>query len=236
MTYAEDMAASAALLNDQQRQTFTDAVLLAYLNIARNELQEIFELNNIPVTKETSAVITVPAGTTVIEIEPDPIVIIGTPYYPPDLIEIERLWESPTGQNSWYPVTKRDYLIQSEINNLVSVFGEWAWMDQEIRILASGAIIDLKIDYIKSLFLPLAIGDIAESNIILNTDTFLQYRVAGLASEFIDENGARAQALNSYGLMALDRSLGISTKGRQSIVTRRRPFRSSYKNRSILTS
>lgn len=230
MTYTEDLAASAALLNDQNRAVYTNTVLLAYLNIARNELQEIFELNNIPVTKETSAIITVPAGDTVVAFAATPPAVS----LPDDLIEIEKLWESATGQNTWRGLTKKDYLTQSFQSTPVSNFNEWAWIDQEIRILEANADIDLKIDYIKSLFLSLAIGDIADSNPILNTDTFLQYRTAGIAAEFIDENVSRAGALNSYGLMALERSLGISTKGRQSIVTRRRPFRSSYKRRGIL--
>jgi hypothetical protein len=232
MTHAENLAASAALLNDQGRAVYTDTVLLAYLNIARNELQEIFELNNIPVTKETSVTLTVPAGDTAIVFDG----VAPHAALPVDLIEIERLWESSTGQNSWSPLTKRDYLTQ-DLQSPVTSFRVWAWINQEIRLLEAIADRDIKIDYIKSLFLSLAIGDIADPNTILNTDTFLQYRVAGLAAEFIDENASRSSALNSYGLMALERSLGISTKGRQSIVTRRRPFRASYKGRrsGILT-
>ena len=234
MTYTADLAASAALLNDQSQEKFTNTVMLPYLNIARNELQEMFELNNIPVTKKTSAIIVVPAGTVEVIITPA-IPAPPIPYYPSDLIEIERLWESSTGQNNWIPVTKKDYLTQSSLaNTQLSIFGVWAWIDQKIQVLAANTAIDLKIDYIKSLFLTLAIGDVSGTNSIMNTDTFLQYRVAGLVSEFIDENIQRANSLNSLSLMALERSLGISTKGRQSIVTGRKPFRSSWKRRGIL--
>ena len=55
MTYAQVLTNSAALLNDQDRATYTDAVLLAYLNMTLAELEELFELNNIPVTKYTQA-------------------------------------------------------------------------------------------------------------------------------------------------------------------------------------
>jgi len=227
-TWTSILGRSAALLNDQERANYTDTVLLPYLNIASSELQEIFELNNIAVTAESSATIAVPAGTSVIG-------FTTVPALPTNLIEIQELFESQTGQEAWTPVTKRDYLTPSILGTTpINIFGIWAWMDQEIHVRAAVGAIDLRLDYIKSIFLDLALSDLGNQNTILNTDSFFQYRVAALAAEFIDENITRADKLNIFALSGLERSLGISIKGAQSIATRRRPFRAAFKRRRTM--
>lgn len=228
-TWASILEKSAALNNDQTRAVFTDAVMLPYLNIALSELQEIFELNNIPSTNEVSALINVPAGTTVVGFS-------TVPALPAALVEIRELFESVEGQESWVPVTKKEYLTPSQPGPNVGLtsFGIWSWLDQEIHVLEAIVDIDLKLDYIKSIFVDITLGGIAAQNTILNTDTFLQYRTAGLASEFIDEDFARADRQNNYGVSGLERSLGISIKGKQSIVVRRRPFRAAFKRRRTM--
>lgn len=227
-TWAEILSGSAAALNDQNRAIYTNTVLLPYLNIALAELQEVFELNNIPVTNKTSATINVPAGTTSIG-------FTTTPALPADLVEIQELFESQEGQNAWIPVAKRNYLTPYYLGSTqITMFGVWAWMEQAIKVNAAIVDIDLKLDYIKFLFEPVVIGDINDDNTIINTDTFFIYRVAGLAAEFIGENKTRADTLNAFGVASLDRSLGISVKGQQSIPIRRRPFRAQFKRRRTM--
>lgn len=235
MTYEEILNGSRAALNDQDGEVFTNGFLLAYLNMALSELQEIFELNSIPVTQKTSTVIDVPSGNTEVTFAPTP-PIVGVDYLPSDLVEINQLWESADGQNKWVPVTKKDYLTRDILPGAATLncFGVWAWQDQAIQLLACIQDRDLKLDYIKSLFLTLVLGDLDEDNTILNTDLFLQFRTAGLAAEFVDENDARAAKNNNYAAISLERSLGISTKGKQSIIYRRRPFRTSFKRRGVL--
>jgi len=227
-TWTGMLGRSSALLNDQDRATYTDVVLLPYLNITLSELQELFELNNIPVTNETSAVIAVPAGTSIIG-------FTTVPSLPVNLIEIQQLFESQTGQNVWTPVTKREFLTASILGATpISMFGIWAWIDQEITLRAAVNAVDLKLNYIKSLFVELTSSMLGQQNTILNTDSFIQYRVAGLAAEFIDENVTRADKLNGFAVMGLERSLGISIKGKQSIAVRRRPFRAAFKRRRTM--
>lgn len=226
-TYSGILATSRAVLNDQEDAVYHDAVLLAYLNMALAELEEIFELNSIPSTDRTSAIINVPAGVTRIGFD-------TIPELPLDLIEIQQLWESLEGQDTWVPLTKKNYLTQSLGNSPVALFGTWAWMNQGIHLLESSQDNDLKLDYICSLFTELTVGNLGNRNVILNTDTFLSYRTAGLAAEFIDENITRSDKLNLFGGVALERSLGISIKGKQSITTRRRPFRAAWKSRRVL--
>lgn len=227
-TWTSIFTRSAALLNDQERATYTDTVLLPYLNIALPELQEIFELNNIPVTNETSATIPVPSATSVIS-------FTSVPALPTNLVEIQRLFESQTGQNLWFPVTKREFLTADILGSVpLTMFGVWAWIDQEIHVRSAVNPIDLKLDYIKSLFTELTLGGLGVQNTILNTDSFFLNRVAALASEFIDENLIRADKLNGFAVMGLDRSLGISVKGKQAIAVRRQPFRAAYKRRRTM--
>jgi len=228
-TWSSILARTAAVcLNDQARATYTDTVLLPHLNTALSELQEIFELNNIGSTGKSSATIAVPAGTSVIG-------FLTVPALPADLIEIQQLFESQTGQNIWIPVTKHNYLTRDILGSVpYSIFGVWAWLEQQINLRAANTPIDIRMDYIKNLFAEITIGLIGTSNPILNTDTFFQYRTGALAAEFIEENTARADSLNNDGLNALQRSLGISVKGMQSIAIRRRPFRAAFKRRRVI--
>ena len=219
-----DMAAS--LMNDTAQTVYTDVACLPYLNMALQELQEHFELNNVPVTNDTSALLNVVAG----------VFVIGaatTPALPTDLIEIQQLWESSEGQNQWIPMTRMEFLPHYLENTTVSQFQYWAWMEQEIKLLPANIDIDLKIDYVKSLFVPIVIGGINTNLPIMNALTYLGYKTAALCSQFIGENPTRAAELNALTITALDRTLGISTKGRQAINTRRRPFMAAYKTRGF---
>lgn len=225
MTWTELLNQVRALLNDTDGAVYTDTVLLPYLNIARGELQELFELNNIPVTNTTSDVINVPAGTSAIGFDtPLPAVL------PSDLVEIQQLWESQEDQNEWMPMTKREYLTAALLGNTeLTIFQLWSWQQQQIRVRACIVDLDIKIDYICSLFSPLNIGDLSDQINILNIDSTLKFRTAALACEFIDEDETRATANNTYAVQALERSLGISIKGKQSIAVRRLPFRARFK-------
>ncbi len=224
-TPTEIVSMAASLMNDTAQQNYTNAAVLPYLNMALNELQELFELNNIPTTNETSSVLSVPIAT----------VIIGAntiPALPSQLIDIQQLWESPSGQNRWIPMTRREFLSHYFDDTDRTQFSIFAWMNQEIRLLAAISVIDLKIDYIQSIFAtPILIGQVGNDLGIKNSLSFLGYRTAALCAEFIGENPTRAASLNSDASIALDRTLGISTKGRQATTTRRRPFQSSYRTR-----
>lgn len=219
------MDSAAALMNDAARSDYTYTAQLPYLKIALKELREFLALNNFPVTNETSSpAITIPAGTTSIGFS-------TIPALPPDLVDIQRVWESGYGQNSWVPLTKKEFIphyyegIQS--NSLII----WAWMDNAIKFPSANADIDIKLDYIKSLF-----TDVVDENTVIgviNCDVFLIYRTAGLCAEFIGENKERADSLNVQAEMSKDKILGIDAKSKQAIMTRRRPFRVGYKNRGI---
>jgi hypothetical protein len=147
--------------------------------------------------------------------------------YPIDLVDIQKMYETPQGQNAYIPMNRLEFIPHELEANEISQLLYFVWIDEEIRFVAANSPNDIKIDYVKMLFVPVA--DASTPINVTNAVTYLAYRTAGLCSEFIGENKTRADALNGMAVMSMDRSLGISTKGRQSIVTKRRPFMQAYR-------
>lgn len=216
------MDGAASLLNDTARTVYTYTAQIPYLRIALQELREHFELNSIPVTEDTSAIINCPIGTEVIVYNG-----VGVPSLPDDMVEPKQLWESPEGQNTWIPMTKKDFIPHYWEGVDTPTFGIYVWQSQEIRLLPCTQDNDIKIDYVKQLFNTIE-NESSQINVV-NAVTFLQYRTAALCAEFIERNLTSANALSAYAQLGADRATGIGVKGKQSIMTRRRPFRSRYK-------
>lgn len=229
LTAGTVMNSSAALLNDVARSVYSYTAQLPYLTIALHELQEYFELNNIPATETLSAVIQVDAGVTTIQYNAAG--TSTTPKLPDDLIEPQKLWERTRDINPFIPMTRVDSLPQYMLGVEISQFQIYVWETNMIKFLATNANNDIKIEYIRDLF-----TDPVDENSLINVvngKTFLEYRNAALIAEFIGENKTRADELNVFAGLAIDRTTGIGTKGRQSVQTRRRPFRSSFKRRTF---
>jgi len=221
------MDASAVLLNDKALSVFTYTDQIPFLNIALDELQEELELNNVPTTNKTAAVITILTGITGIGGGG------GNPDLPPNTVEPINLFERVTGSTyTFMQMTKVDFLPVNQVPTAFLLF--WSWEGDTIHFVPGGATgsVDVQIHYVKSIF-----KDIATETDQINWDrakTFLTYRNAALCAEFIGENLERATELNGFAGLALNRALGIATKGRQSISTRRRPFMSSWRARRIV--
>lgn len=215
-----DMAAS--MMNDTAKTVYTYAAQIPYLQMAMQELREYFELHSISVTQEVTAVIQVDAGQ-------NQIVYNGTttPSLPSDFVEPLQLWESSRGQNGYTPLARRDFIPPYMADIITNSFGYYTWNGQVITLPTANADNDVKIQYIRQLFTPL-IDQTSIINIV-NAQSFLEYRTAGLMSEFIERNTTSADRFNNNAVLALDRVAGISAKSRQTIMTRRRPFRGNYK-------
>lgn len=218
------MDISASLLNDSAKSIYTYVAMLPYLKVAMQELDEHFQLHNIPVTEESSAVINMPAGSTEIIYNGG----VGTPSLPDDMVEPAQLWESPEGQAKYIPMTARQYLPRFMEGIEISTFGYYVWQSQKIVVLAASADIDIKIDYIKQLFGTPIVNESSTINVV-NAKTFLEYRTAALCAEFIERNTESSNALNVYAQLGIERATGINVKGTQNIMTRRRGFRAGWK-------
>jgi hypothetical protein len=215
------MDKAAALLDDVTRTTYTYTVQVPYLQMAMQELQEYFELHSLSVTEKSSTVIPVDAGVTEIAYDVSPL-----PELPDDMIEPQQLWERNRNIDPFVPMIKGTYIIEGI---QLSRFGIYLWQDQKIKLPSSNQNNDIKIDYIRALFTEIYNQDSVIN--IVNARSFLQFRTAGLVAEFVEHNEERATKLNSYASLAMDRATGISIKGKQNIMTRRRPFRIGYKRR-----
>jgi hypothetical protein len=224
LTAGQVMDKAASLLNDTAKQNYTYTVQLPYLQMALQDLRKLLELNNSPVTNEVSSVINCPIGTDSISYDNSP-----NPELPDNLIEIQQLWERAEGTDPWVPMTRVEFLPHYYEGVLINQFLIWTWQDNQIRLIPANTDNDIKIDYVKSLF-----NDVEDENSelsIINADSYLQFRTAALCAEYIGENPTRALSLNLQARDAFDILIGIDNKGRQAIMTRRRPFRAAWKNR-----
>lgn len=226
---SEVTAMSASLLNDTAKTVFTDVAQLPYLNMAFRELGELLELNNVAVTNETSSVIAVGADGDNIGGDD-----VSDPALPTGLIEIRQLWQRPTGTSiPFLPIQRYEYLPHYWDGVQNTVIPAWAWMGQVIRFVPSTVPTDVKLDFIHSVIF--TITDLDDDEItVINSLNYLGYRNAGLCARFIGENPTRADQLDMQATLCFDRMLGLSSKGKQAITTRRRPFMAGWKGRGTI--
>lgn len=224
MLASEVMDRAAALLNDNDQSLYNYGVQIPFLNMALDELEEILEANNVGVTNSTSAII--PITTAMFDIGGS-----TGPALPTGLVEIQQLFERPTGTNQdFLPMTRVEFLPQYIV--LMSDLIYWSWEEQIIKFKGCLTNTDVKIEFVKTAITPVTTVNSAIN--IINSKSFLAYRTAALCAANIGENQSRENDLNVNATLALDRMLGINIKGRQSILIRRRPFMATYKARGIV--
>lgn len=224
MTSGDVMDRAAALLNDTAKNVYSYTAQLPYLNIAIDELAELFELNNIPSSNKLSATVTITTAMT------DWGGSTG-PALPTDLIEIQELYEKDYNVvEDWIPMTRKEYLPAYVV--LLQSLVYWTWQNQIIYFLGATTSRNVRMDYIAKPIANVSSTTGNDTISTINCKSFLAYRTASLCAEYIDTDEARASALAKDAVAALDRTLSISVKGRQSIATRRRPFMAAYKIRS----
>ena len=222
MTAADVMDRAAVLLNDSAKNVYTYAAQLPYLQTAYDELGLIVQTNNIPISNETSAALTVLTGTTTIGAS-------TTPALPTDLVEIQSISERISGSTDPYiDMVKTEFL--PKLTTLTNELTWWAWQGQEIKFLGANSDRQISIDYISTGLS--AITTSSSSINMLESKLFLSYRTAALCCMYIGENPTRASALSSDAETAKDMLINLSIKGMQAIPTRRRPFMAGYKGRT----
>lgn len=217
---------AASLMNDTAKTVYTNDSVLPYFKMAIDTLEKIFRLNNVPITNTSKIAIRIPAGSTVLNPAPT------APFYPEDLIELQNLWERTYGTNEGFTEVIKQEFEPAWLHGVQSSCLMYYWWDKDIiNFLPATTDRELKVDYIRSLF-PNSVT--ADTIIYIDgVGDYLYYKSASLMSDFIGENPTRAAKLATYAEDALEQELGISSKSRQNIVVRRRPFRSNYKSRGM---
>lgn len=216
---------SAALLNDQGLVNgnvptlFTYTAQMPYLNMALAELRETLEQYNIQLTNNTVTNLVVLTGVTQ----------LLQNQLPPDLISIQNLQERDNGQTSedWQDMQRCEFLPGFTVQTTSLVY--WAYQNQTLQFIGATSDRQLRMNYIADK-LP-KIVDPADPINLINAQSFLNYRVAALCSEFIGENPTRAETLNQSAQASLDRFLQIGIKDKQVYPARRRPFLAGYRGR-----
>lgn len=223
------MDQAAALVNDSGivnnggvPTVYTYAAQIPHLRIAMNELQQKFQQNGLSPTKTTSAIIDYPAESTTISFG-----TLSTPALPVDLVEPVMLWEQNAGIFPFIPMTKVSFLPREMEGIETDRVTWWTWSQNQIVTLPSDIDNSIKIDYVANLFVP----PVDQNSVInvINGENWLAFRTAALIAEFIERNITSANSLNAQAVLQADMVLGISVKGKQSIQSRRRPFRSGWK-------
>ena len=220
-TAAQVMDTASALLNDVAKQRTSYTVQLPYIQKAFRELRQLLQANNVPVGNLVAELLAIPAGTT-------EITYLTTPALPANLVQIRQLWERPAGIDPWIPMTRRETLPYSLDGAPTANFMIWAWQGNAIKLLETTQENDLKVDYTDQL------DQIVDQNsviTVINGETYLENRTAALLAQFVFEDKERADDLNGYAGEALDTLNIIESKGKQAILTRRRPFRRGWKAR-----
>lgn len=211
------------LLNDTAGQIFTDEVLIPALKIANDDLRLECEDNNIPYTNITSSAITVPAG--VLSIGGP-----GAPALPTDLIEVVEMYERISGTtNDYMQMRRRNFLPKTEFQT--TYLEIYTWQKQIINFIGATGDIQVKIDYVGN-----SLNRIVDKNTeiaIYNSISFLSFRTAALAANYIGENKTRSDELNTEAVRCIETMENIGIKNQQSIPIRRRPFMSSYRQRGF---
>src|SRR6185295_10329489 len=120
MIASEVTKQAAVLLNDPSQVIWTDIVLLPVLAKANEELEQLLEINEVPLQKQTSAAILVPHG--IAEID-----------QPTDFVEALDLRERVKGGDVWGEEIREVDFIDPN-NTLSANINEWCYRDARILV------------------------------------------------------------------------------------------------------
>ena len=226
VTAGDVMDRAAVLMNDPSQTDYTYAVLTPFLNMALDELSEILQdSQSSPMINSDVTPIILQIGENALYNPSRP----SGPYYPYILTEVQEVSERLAGsQDVFVPLRRLEFIETAPPSNML---GYWAWEAQVIKFNPKGAttVREIQLKYIRD-----ASNNIVEPNMIVgpfNSRSFLSYKTAAYAAQFIGENPERASLLDAKAQQAMERLESIANKGRQQIMTRHRPFRANWKMR-----
>lgn len=219
MTAGDVMDLAASLLNDAAKTLFTYTIQIPYLNMAINEMEETIQQNNLPVSNRVSSPITITAGT----------VDVGGsgPALPSGLLEVQGIMERAASSSDAYEVmTRQEFLsYQTVVGTKLNI---WTWQNQKILFIGASTNREIRINFLSSVLS--AVTASSDTITLFNCKTFLAYRTAGLAAQFVGENKTRADELNMFAAMALDRFIDINSKGIKDFV-KQKPFMDMFRTK-----
>lgn len=199
---------SAVFLNDANKTMFTFDVLLPFLKITMQELEDVFVANSVNYSLKKSAVIPIGIGVTVVPVPDDfllPILLQERPMGGTDDQFVDMV------EKSWSPSEKP-----------IDALRYWVWQNgQELSLLGATTSREVCLKYYRSIN---PVSNMTDSIGVTHVKQYISGHVASLAAFVIGENVTRAQALDDLAQTALNRALSISARRGQSRPVRRIPF------------
>lgn len=208
---AKDRLDEAALfLNDPNRTQYTYSVLLPFLKIALQELEDIFIANGVSFVLKESAVIPVLANALTLTL-------------PSDFLLPIKLEERATGSSDTFKELLEKEFTPEDVP--ADELKYWTWDNgQIISFLGATTNRDVNLYYYRAL----AVVNVPDDAVSINhVKQYLSGRSASIAAFVIGENTTRAQVLDALAQTALDRALAIATKRNQGKPVRRKPYGTS---------
>jgi len=199
---------AATLLNDPSQTEWSDAVLLSRAKKAHVELQVRLYEFGVPVIKEVTTAISVPASTSVL------------PSQPADLLEPLFMKE----KGSTEPDTK--YINMNEVNFIppaetpTTEIRFWAWREEVVQLMKATVARLVQLRYLKGLT---AVTSGASQIGVIFGEAFLGPRIAALCYQSVGQL-EDASINNADAESQLDRILRASIRGTSHRPVRRIPF------------
>jgi hypothetical protein len=210
---------AAFFLNDVNRAYFTDDILMPPFLAAYDDLRDDLMDYNIPIDNVTSSEFVI--ETTMRD--------IGGPTGPPlpvDLMEILEMYERTYGTNEDYTLMERRQFLPL-ITTLTNDLQFYSWQEQYVHFLGATSVREVKMNYVGDK-LTIATNENSVIN-LFDAKSFLSYRTAALAAQFLGEDADKASMLNANASRSRETLLNLSVKNQQSTPARRRPFMASWK-------
>lgn len=207
-TAGATMQEAANYLNDFGLVNFTKEQLFALMMTCHRELQVILVLNGIPVIKEKSAIIDIPANQ----------LDMGS-NQPADLIEPVSCWERLHGSNdNFVPMIEKGW--EPEIQPSSELL-YWTWRGEKILFVGATTERDVKLYYKGGIAVPTQEGDALG---FLFAENYLGPKTAAKMAAILGGEKA-AEYLFKLADSCLDQVIRMNVVGQQALPARRRPYR-----------
>jgi hypothetical protein len=210
-------ALAQSILNDAVGDYWNFDLLLPFLQLAFGDMTDQLQLNEVPVTRQTNVILTVPAGTTVIA--------FGTmPSLPEDFKLPLSVEERLAGQDNtdWIPVRECDDVPDDIVTELL----RWYWWDgNQLNFLGSTVDEDIKLKYESNLHVPTTQDEYIT---VQGCGNYLAAQTAFYASASIG-NEFTMKIAQGYATTYLERFIRLMTKEKQGLPVKKVGYRRKAK-------
>jgi hypothetical protein len=204
-----------AALNDQAGETYTNANLVVWFQMAWEDLELELTVHDCPVAFRKTT-LSVPAGTLVID-------FTTTPALPSDFWMPIALEESQPGKNVWLPMRQRIFDQATSADNRPANITLWTWREGKLYFEGATEARDVALYYFGSLVeVDAASQDIGR--IVPFSRGFLARKVAAFAYALQKGDLERAQIMQDEAVNFKDRMVSVMVKQNQNMPMRRKGY------------